>query len=81
MLIEPIPGIHSGIGSEVSQAFKDTSTNHIIAISGFKLLLIDALYAKNIGPKHSPELTAHARTFHLTMVRCSFWVVAKTRTN
>ena len=36
MLIESLPGIHSGIGSEVREAFNDTSTTHIIAISGFK---------------------------------------------
>ncbi len=43
LLIEPLPGIDSGISSEVPQTFKDTSTTRIIAISGFKLLSIDAL--------------------------------------
>ena len=43
LLIELLSGIRSGIGSEVHEAFKDTGTTHIIAISGFKLLSIDAL--------------------------------------
>ncbi len=56
MLIEPLPSIHSSIGSEVPQAFKDTRTNHIIAISGFKLFTIDALHLKNIGLARSVEM-------------------------
>lgn len=43
LLVELLPGIHSCNGPEVPQAFKDTGTTHIIAISGFKLLSIDAL--------------------------------------
>ena len=36
LLIELLPGIHSCVGSEVPQAFKDTSATHIITISGLK---------------------------------------------
>ncbi len=38
MLIELLPGIDSGISSELREAFYDTNTTHIIAISGLKLL-------------------------------------------
>ncbi len=51
MLIELLPGIHSGIGSEVPQAFYNASATHIIAISGFKLLLIDALLWRQYLPQ------------------------------
>ena len=47
MLTELLLGIHNGIGSEVPQAFKDTSANRIIAISGFKLFPIDTLRSSN----------------------------------
>ena len=56
MLIELIPGIDSGISPEVPQAYNDTSTTHIIAISGFKLLSIDALYRNDIGKFFSSNL-------------------------
>jgi len=36
LLIEFLPGIHNDIGSELHEASKDTTTTHIIAISGFK---------------------------------------------
>jgi hypothetical protein len=44
LLIALLPGIDNGIRSEVCQAFNVTSTTHIIAISEFKLLSIDALH-------------------------------------
>jgi hypothetical protein len=44
-----LPGIESGIRSELCEAANDTSTTHIIAISGFKLLPIDVLQINNIG--------------------------------
>ncbi len=43
LLLQLIPAIESGISSEMPEAFNDTSTTNIIAISGFKLQGIDAL--------------------------------------
>ena len=43
MLIELLPGIDSGISSELREAFYDTNTTHIIAISGLKMSSCDAL--------------------------------------
>ena len=43
LLVELHPDIHRRIGSEVSKALKDISTNHIITISRFKLVSIGAL--------------------------------------
>ena len=50
LLTELLPGSHSCIGSEVPLAFNEPDTTYIIAISGFNLLSIDALYRRNIGP-------------------------------
>jgi competence protein ComEC len=55
-------GIESGISSNVREAFNDTSTTHIIAISGFKLLLIEVLRRKKASPGHSPEPTRNPLT-------------------
>ncbi|MEN8133383.1 MAG: hypothetical protein ABFS45_25075 [Pseudomonadota bacterium] len=45
------------ISFEVREAFSDTCTTHIIAISGFKLLPIDALQKDRLDAKQSSELT------------------------
>jgi hypothetical protein len=67
LLIELLPGIHSGIGSEVPQAFYNASATHIIAISGFKLSPIDALQKDRLDAKQSSELTTEGlkRCVHL----------------
>ena len=39
MLIELLPGIDSGFSSELREAFYDTNTTHIIAISGLKKMI------------------------------------------
>ena len=38
-------GVESGIPAEVQQAFRDTGTAHIIAISGFNMTIIGGLFA------------------------------------
>jgi len=57
LLIELFPGIHRCIGSEVAQTVKDTSTTHIIAISGFELMPIDALWISSCAFELSLERT------------------------
>jgi len=42
-------GIESGISSEVRDAFNDTSTTHIIAISGFNITILAALVISVTG--------------------------------
>jgi len=42
-------GIESGISSEVRDAFNDTSTTHIIAISGFNITILAALVISLTG--------------------------------
>jgi competence protein ComEC len=42
-------GIESGISSEVREAFNDTSTTHIIAISGFNITILAALVISVTG--------------------------------
>jgi competence protein ComEC len=36
-------GVESGIPDEVDQAFRDTGTSHIIAISGFNITIIGSV--------------------------------------
>lgn len=42
-------GVESGIPEEVDQAFRDTGTSHIIAISGFNITIIAGLLATIFG--------------------------------
>jgi competence protein ComEC len=42
-------GIESGIQPDVRKAFNDTGTSHIIAISGFNITIIAALFSKLFG--------------------------------
>ena len=42
-------GVESGIPENVQQAFKDTSTSHIIAISGFNFAIVASLFASFFG--------------------------------
>ena len=39
-------GVETGIPSDVAQAFRDTGTSHIIAISGFNISILAALFSK-----------------------------------
>ena len=55
LLVELLPGIHSYDGSEVPQAFKDTSTTNIITISGIKLSEMDLL----LGILNTSSLDSH----------------------
>ncbi|MEA3440177.1 MAG: ComEC/Rec2 family competence protein [Chloroflexota bacterium] len=49
-------GVESGIPDEVDQAFRDTGTSHIIAISGFNITIIAGLLATLFG-----RLIGHGR--------------------
>ena len=42
-------GVESGIPDAVDQAFKDTGTTHIIAISGFNITIVSGLFAILFG--------------------------------
>ena len=42
-------GVESGLSSDVQQAFKDTGTTHIIAISGFNITIIAGLFISLFG--------------------------------
>src|SRR3989304_546447 len=48
-------GVESGIHPELRQAFNDTSTTHIIAISGFNITLLAGLvvtlFGRWLGPR------------------------------
>jgi len=42
-------GVETGIPEAVQEAFKDTGTSHIIAISGFNITILAALFAMIFG--------------------------------
>ncbi|MBI4733048.1 MAG: ComEC/Rec2 family competence protein [Chloroflexi bacterium] len=51
-------GLDNGLSAELQQAFKDTGTAHIIAISGFNIAIIAALFvtffSRVLGPRRGP---------------------------
>ena len=49
LLVGILLGVERGIPEEVQQAFKATGTSHIIAISGFNMTIIGALFATLFG--------------------------------
>lgn len=55
-------GVESGIPAEVKQAFNDTGTSHVIAISGFNITIVSALFAvlfsRWLGPWRGAAVTA-----------------------
>lgn len=53
-------GIESGIPEPVNEAFKNTGTSHIIAISGFNITIIAGLFIKSLGKILPPGKTALA---------------------
>ena len=42
-------GVESGIPEDVEEAFRDTGTSHIIAISGFNITIVAALFTRFFG--------------------------------
>ena len=42
-------GVDSGLPSDLQQAFRDTGTSHIIAISGFNIAILSALFISLFG--------------------------------
>jgi competence protein ComEC len=42
-------GVETGIPEPVQEAFKETGTSHIIAISGFNIAIISGLFARSFG--------------------------------
>ncbi len=53
-------GVETGIPAEVQQAFKETGTTHIIAISGFNIAIISGLFATMFGRLLGPRKGALA---------------------
>ncbi|MDH5507748.1 MAG: ComEC family competence protein, partial [Anaerolineae bacterium] len=55
-------GVESGISTEVADAFSDTGTTHIIAISGFNMTIIAglfvSLFGRWLGPRRGAILAA-----------------------
>ncbi len=55
-------GIETGIPQPVQEAFKETGTTHIIAISGFNIAIVAALFANGFGKILGPRNGALAAT-------------------
>ncbi|MEW6716673.1 MAG: ComEC/Rec2 family competence protein [Chloroflexota bacterium] len=53
-------GVETGIPEPVKQAFKDTGTSHIIAISGFNITIVAGLFATLFGRLLNPRRGAIA---------------------
>ncbi|MBT3391447.1 MAG: DUF4131 domain-containing protein, partial [Chloroflexi bacterium] len=53
-------GIETGIPAPVQEAFKNTGTSHVIAISGFNITIIAALFASFFGRIFNPRKAAFA---------------------
>jgi competence protein ComEC len=65
-------GVESGIHPALRQAFNDTSTTHIIAISGFNITLLAGLvitlFGRWLGPRRGAMLAALAIGLYAVMV-------------
>ncbi|RIK25847.1 MAG: hypothetical protein DCC54_09200, partial [Anaerolineae bacterium] len=48
-------GVDSGLPKDLQQAFKDTGTSHIIAISGFNIAIIAAIFLSLFGRAFGPR--------------------------
>ena len=72
-------GIESGISSEVRQAFNDTSTTHIIAISGFNITILAALVislaGRTLGMRRGSIVAAVAIALYTILVGADASVV------
>lgn len=65
-------GVDTGLTSELQQAFKDTGTAHIIAISGFNISIIAGLFvtffSKFLGPRRGALLAIIGIIFYTILV-------------
>jgi competence protein ComEC len=72
-------GIRTGIPSEIDDAFRDTGTSHIIAISGFNISILAGLFTfvfcKILGRRYGLILTIVAIVLYTIMVGAGAAVV------
>ena len=65
-------GVDTGLTKELQQAFKDTGTAHIIAISGFNISIIAGIFvtffSKFLGPRRGALLAAIGIVFYTILV-------------
>jgi len=65
-------GVDTGLKQELQQAFKNTGTSHIIAISGFNMSIIAALFvtffSKFLGPRRGAVLAILGILFYTMLV-------------
>jgi len=72
-------GVESGIPEDVDQAFKDTGTTHIIAISGFNITIVAGLFSilfgRVLGPRRGAVAAVVAISLYTVMVGADAAVV------
>ena len=72
-------GVDTGLTNELQQAFKDTGTAHIIAISGFNISIIAGLFvtffSKFLGPRRGALLAIIGIAFYTILVGADAAVV------
>jgi competence protein ComEC len=72
-------GVDTGLTDDLEQAFKDTGTAHIIAISGFNISIIAGLFvtffSKFLGPRRGALLAVIAIAFYTILVGADATVV------
>jgi len=72
-------GVDTGLTNELQQAFKDTGTAHIIAISGFNISIIAGLFvtffSKFLGPRRGAILAIIGIAFYTLLVGADAAVV------
>src|SRR4029079_17209778 len=72
-------GIDTGLTDKLQQAFKDTGTAHIIAISGFNISIIAGLFvtffSKFLGPRRGALLAVIGIAFYTILVGADATVV------
>jgi competence protein ComEC len=65
-------GVDAGIPADLQKAFKDTGTAHIVAISGFNISIIAALFVaifgRLFGPRRGAIVSIAGITFYTIMV-------------
>ena len=72
-------GVDTGLTNDLQQAFKDTGTAHIIAISGFNISIIAGLFvtffSKFLGPRRGAVLAIIGIAFYTILVGADAAVV------